>query len=282
MFSRRTGEVRLVAGRLFTPADRTGRPRVAIINQTAATRHFDGAAVGRVIRVAARAGTYETGHDVEIVGVIDPALDPAYVRNPDDPTMEAIYLPQRLRHEPALTLYVRTSEGAASMLAAIQRSASSIDPAVPIVHSATLAEHQLERQVEVRFAAQGVTVLGLVGLSVAAGGVYGMVAFLVASRRREIGVRMALGARPQSILRLILRQGIRTALVGAVAGGAMAIAVSIVVRGQMYGVPPVDLLALAATALLLGSVVVVASLIPARAAARVDPLGQLRTLFRAW
>ncbi len=268
--------LRLVAGRLFTPADRTGRPRVAIINQTAATRHFDGAAVGRVVRVAARRGTYATGHDVEIVGVIDPALDPGYVPNPDDPTVEAIYLPQRLRHEPALTLYVRTSEGAAPILAAIQRSASSVDPAVPIVDSATLAEHQLERQVEVRFAAQGVTVLGLVGLALAAGGVYGMVAFLVASRRREIGVRMALGARPQSILRLILGQGVRTALVGAVAGGAIAVAVSIVVRGQMYGVPPVDMLALAAAALLLASVVVVASLIPARAATRVDPLIVLR------
>ena len=268
--------LRLVAGRLFTPADRTGTPGVAIINQTAATRHFNGAAVGRVIRVASRRGTYATGRDVEIVGVIDPALDPAYVRNPDNPTVEAIYLPERLRHEPALTLYVRMSDGAPPMLAAIRRAASSVDPAVPVVDSATLAEHQLERQVEMRFAAQGVTMLGIVGLALAAGGIYGMVAFLVVSRRREIGVRMALGARPQLILRLILRQGMTTALVGAVAGGAIAVAVSVVVRAQMYGVPPVDMLALAAAALLLGSVVLVASLIPARAAARVDPLVVLR------
>ena len=266
----------LVAGRLFTPADRTGTPRVAIINRTAATRHFNGTAVGQVIRVASRGGTYATGRDVEIVGVIDPALDPGYASNPDDPTVEAIYLPERLRHEPALTLYVRTSEGAPPQLAAIQRAASSADAAVPIVDSATLAEHQLEQHVEVRFAAQAVTVLGIVGLALAAGGIYGMVAFLVVSRRRELGVRMALGARPQLILRLMLRQGMTTALVGAVAGGAIAIAVSVVVRAQMYGVPPVDMLALAAPALLLGSVVLVASLIPARAAARVDPLVVLR------
>jgi len=210
------------------------------------------------------------------VGVIDPALDPAYVRNPDNPTVEAIYLPERLRHEPALTLYVRMSDSAPPMIAAIRRAASSADPAVPIVDSATLAEHQLEQHVEVRFAAQAISVLGIVGLALAAGGIYAMVAFLVASRRREIGVRMALGARSQLILRLILRQGMTTALVGAVAGGAMAVAVSIVVRAQMYGVPPVDMLALAATALLLASVVLVASLIPARAAARVDPLVVLR------
>ena len=268
--------LRLVAGRLFTPADRTGTPRVAIVNQTAATRHFNGAAVGRIIRAAPRGGSYATGHDVEIVGVISPALDPGYVPNPDDPTVEAIYLPERLRHEPALTLYVRRSEGAAPVLGAIQQAASDVDPAVPIVGSATLAEHQLEQQAEARFAAQGVSVLGIVGLVLAAGGLYGMVAFLVASRRREIGVRVALGARPQAILGLILRQGTKTALVGAVAGGAIAVVVSIVVRGQMYGVPPVDMLALAAVALLLGSVVLVASLIPARAAARVDPLVVLR------
>jgi predicted permease len=268
--------LRLVTGRLFTPDDRTGTPRVAIINQTAATRHFKGTAVGRVIRVASRGGTYATGRDVEIVGVIDPALDPAYVSNVDDPTVEAIYLPERLRHEPALTLYLRTSEGAPPILGAIQRAASSVDPAVPIVNSATLAEHQHERHSEVRFAAQGVTVLGIVGLVLAAGGIYGMVAFLVASRRREIGVRMALGARPQLILRLTLVQGIRTAVVGGLAGGAIAVAVSVVVRAQMYGVPPMDMLALTATALLVGSVVLVASLIPAHAAARVDPLVVLR------
>jgi putative ABC transport system permease protein len=268
--------LRLVTGRLFTPDDRTGTPRVAIINQTAATRHFNGAAIGRVIRVAPRGGTYAAGRDVEIVGVIDPALDPAYVSNADNPTVEAIYLPERLQHEPALTLYVRTGEGAPPILAALQRAASSVDPAVPIVHSATLAEHQHERHGEARFAAQGVTVLGIVGLALAAGGIYGMVAFLVASRRREIGVRMALGARPQLILRLMLTQGIRTVVVGGLAGGAIAAAVSVVVRAQMYGVPPMDLRALTATALLVGLVVLVASLIPAHAAARVDPLVVLR------
>lgn len=244
--------LRLVTGRLFTPADRTGPPRVAIINQTAAARHFNGVAVGRVIRVVSRSGTYATGRDVEIVGVIDPALDPAYVRSTDDPTVEAIYLPERLRHEPALTLYVRTSQGAPPMMAAIQGAVSSADPAVPVLGSATLAEYQLERHIEMRFAAQAVTVLGIVGLALAAGGIYGMVAFLVASRRREIGVRMALGARPPLILRLILRQSTTTALVGAVAGGAMAVVVSVVVRAQMYGVPPVDMQALAAAAAGLG------------------------------
>ena len=268
--------LRLVAGRLFTPADRTGTPRVAIVNQTAATRHFNGAAVGHVIRVAPRGGTYATGHDVEIVGVIDPALDPGYASNPQDPTVEAIYLPERLGHEPALTLYVRTGEGTPPVLPAIQQAAFSVDPAVPIVHSTTLAQHQLEQQVEFRFAAQSVTLLGIVGLALAAGGVYGMVAFLVASRRREIGVRMALGARPQMILRLMLTLGMRTAVVGAAVGGALGAAVSVVVRAQMYGVPPVDVLAMAATALLLAAVVLVASLIPARAASRVDPLIVLR------
>ena len=266
----------LVAGRLFTSADRTGTPRVAVVNQTAALRHFNGAAVGRVIRVAPRNTTYGASREVEIVGVIEAALDPGYVSNPEDPTVEAIYLPERLQHEPALTLYVRTREGAPPVLPDIQRAASSVDPSVPIVGSATLAQHQLKQQLELRVAAQGVTVLGMVGLALAAGGIYGMLAFIVASRRREIGVRMALGARPQTILQSMLAQGMRTAMIGAAAGGAAALGVSAVVRAQMYGVPPIDVFALAGTAAILLAAVLVASVIPARSASRVDPLVVLR------
>jgi ABC-type antimicrobial peptide transport system permease subunit len=99
---------------------------------------------------------------------------------------------------------------------------------------------------------------------------------MVALRRREIGVRMALGAHPRGILRLMLREGMRIALVGTTLGGAIAIVGSVLLRGNMYGVPPVDVGAFAATAGLLLAAVLTASLIPARSAARVDPLVVLR------
>ena len=103
-----------------------------------------------------------------------------------------------------------------------------------------------------------------------------MIAFIVAMRRREIGVRMALGAEPRRILRLTLKQGMTTALVGSATGGAIAIVISVLARANMYGVAPMDLGALAGTAAILFAAVLVASLIPARSAARVDPLVALR------
>jgi predicted permease len=268
--------LQLMSGRLFTAADRGGSPRVAVVNQTAAAQYFGGAAIGHTVRVAARDGTYETAREVEIVGVITPALDPQYVRDPVNPTVPAIYLPERLRHEPALTLYVRTRDGAAPVLPAIQRAASSLDRAVPLLNSATLAQQRVDRDIEGRLAAQGLTVLGVLGLALAAGGVYGMVSFLVASRRREIGVRMALGARPQGIVQLMLARGMRTALAGAGIGVAIAVVVSVLLRAQMYGVPPIDILALVGASALLFGAVLVATVIPASAAARVDPLVVLR------
>jgi predicted permease len=268
--------LRLVDGRMFTAADRGGNPRVAIVNRTLAIRYFGGAAIGRTMRVGPRGGTYETAREITIVGVIEPALDLGYVSDPKDPTTPAIYLPERLQHQPALALYVRTREGTPALLPAIQRVVSSLDPQVPILDSETLAERRYERQVEERLVAQGFTLLGGMGLVLAAGGLYGMVAFIVALKRKEIGVRMALGADPRAILRLMMTQGIRVALAGAAFGGLIAMGLSGVLRSQMYGVPTIDVSALAAAAALLFAVVLVASLIPARTASRVDPLIALR------
>jgi predicted permease len=266
----------LEAGRLFTPADRGGAPRVAIVNRSANSQYFGGAALGRRIRVAPRGGRFETSQDVEIVGVVEPALDPNYVADPADPTVPAIYLPERLQHQPALTLYVRTQGDAAALVPAIQQAAASVDPLVPVLSTGTLAQRRYSRQMEERLAAQAVTLLGVLGLALASGGLYGMVSFIVALKRREIGVRMALGARPQAILQLMLAQGMTTALTGAAIGGAIALALSMVLRAQVFRVPPIDFTAFLVAAALLVAVVLVASLIPARAASRVDPLIVLR------
>ena len=178
---------------------------------------------------------------MEIVGVIDPALEPAYVRGSDDPTVPAIYLPSRLEPEMALTLYVRARGDVPSMAPAIREAATGIDPRVPVGEITTLAAMQHERFTEERLVAQGLALLGVMGLTLACGGLYGTVAFMVAMRRREIGVRMALGAEPRRILQLTLKQGMTTALVGSGAGGAVAIGISVLARANMYGVPPIDL-----------------------------------------
>jgi ABC-type antimicrobial peptide transport system permease subunit len=266
----------LEAGRLFTPADRGGAPRVAIVNRSANRQFFGGTALGHRIRVASRNGTYETSQEVEVVGVVEPALDPNYVKDPADQTVPAVYLPERLEHQPALTLYVRTREDAGRLAPAIQQAAASVDPLVPVIRTGTLAERRYNRQLEERLVAQAVTLLGVLGLALAAGGLYGMVSFIVALKRREIGVRMALGARPRAILQLMLAQGMTTSLAGAVVGGAIALALSVVLRSQVFHIPPIDVTAFLLAAAILVAVVLVASLIPARAASRVDPLVVLR------
>ena len=266
----------LEGGRLFTPADRGGSPRVAIVNRSANSQFFGGAALGRRVRVAPRGGTFETSREVEIVGVVEPALDPNYVKDPVDPTVPAIYLPERLEHQPRLALYVRTHGDAASLVPAIQQTAAGIDPLVPVLSTGTLAQRRYDRQLEERLTAQAVTLLGVVGLALAAAGLYGMVSFIVALKRREIGVRMALGARPRAILHLMLAQGMTTALAGATIGGAIALASSVVLRSRVFRVPPIDFTAFLVTAAILVAVVLIASLIPARSASRLDPLVVLR------
>ena len=129
---------------------------------------------------------------------------------------------------------------------------------------------------EDRVAAQGLTALGVLAIALATSGLYGMVSFIVTTRRREVGVRIALGARPRGILTLMLNQGLRMAGTGAAIGGALALIFSGWLRSTMHGIPTLDGLALAAPAALLIAATVAASLVPARRAARVDPLVVLR------
>ena len=117
--------IALRQGRLFELADGVARPRVAIVNRTAATELFGGAALGRVIRVSARHQEYAEAQEVEIVGVIDPALEPAYVEGTRHPTVPAIYLPSRLEPEMALTLYVRAQGDVTSVAPAIREAAAA-------------------------------------------------------------------------------------------------------------------------------------------------------------
>jgi hypothetical protein len=268
--------VRVESGRLFMPADRGGAPRVAIVNRIASSQLFGDAALGRRIRIAPRSGRFETALDVEIVGIVESAVDPHYRLYPAEPNFPAVYLPERLDHQPALTLYVRTRQDAASMVPAIRQAAAGVDPLVPLLTTGTLAERRADRQLEERLAAHAVTLFGVSGLALAAGGLYGMVTFIVTLKRREIGVRMALGAHPRDILRLMLAQGMTTALAGAVIGGALAVALSTVLRAQIFRVQALDVTAFLMVAALLVSAVLLASLIPARAASRLDPLRVLR------
>jgi putative ABC transport system permease protein len=267
--------LRLLQGRAFEPKDRVGRPRTALVSRAAAERYFNGHAVGQTVRVAAPNTPYESADDVEIVGVIESARDPNYMRTPDA-AIAAMYLPVRQDREPALALYVRAAGAPHTLLPAIRRAVDASDARVPFAWTGTLLDRRYDRQSEERLAAEGLTILGFFAIALATSGLYGMVSFIVSTRRREVGVRMALGARPRGILALMLNQGLRMAGTGAAIGGALALFLSGWLRSTMHGIPPLDGLALAAPAALLVAATLAASLVPARRAARVDPLVVLR------
>ena len=124
--------------------------------------------------------------------------------------------------------------------------------------------------------AGGLTLLGTIALMLATAGLYALVSFMVTLRRRELGVRIALGAAPGDILRLVLRQSLRLALAGGVFGGGVALILGALVHANMLGAPRVDITSFAAAAAILGCAMLLASVIPARRAARVDPISVLR------
>ena len=261
----------LVEGRTFTSADRAGAAPAAIVSQAFAKRYFGGHALNRSLRVAFGAGgTYASGIDLTVVGVVGP------VPGERGDGLPMLYIPAPLADAPARWLYVRFDDSGRFTLGALQGAVREIDYRVPIRQAATLQERRARTDDEPALIANGVAALGLFALILAAGGLYGVVSYIVALRRREIGVRLALGATRRSVVRLVVRQGLVPAAVGAIAGAGGAAAIGAIVRSRLYGAAPVDPLAFGGAAALLIATMVVASVIPARHAANVDPMVVLR------
>jgi hypothetical protein len=264
--------LRVIEGRGFQPEDEAlSRPRVAIVNQPFAQKNFAGASpIGRAIHVSST-GQHADGVDVTIVGVLEPALDRSYSKTP----VPAVYVPAPLGDAPARTLYVRTRTAPADVVPLLRQSVTAIDPRVPLNESNSLRA-LMERNSDERIFAIGATVLGAVALLLAAAGLYGLFSFVVSLRQREIGVRMALGAEPTAVLRLVLRQAMRLACIGSAIGGCLAIVAGAIVSANLYGTASIDPLMFVGSVGVLLAAMLAAGYIPARRAARVDPIVVLR------
>jgi predicted permease len=270
-----TGTVglKLVAGRGFRPEDATALPPAAIVSRAFAEAKLRGGAIGRRIRVAARAQRHADSVEALVVGVIEAAEDLSYTKS----RMPTVYIASPLEAEPALTLYVRSRGGIEQIGPAVRAAAHRIDPGVPIVEMETLAKLTERRHFEERIMAGGLTLLGMIALMLATAGLYALVSFMVTLRRRELGVRIALGAAPGDILRLLLRQSVHLALIGGSVGGVVAVIMGALVHANMLGAPRVDVTWFAAAAAILGTAMLLASALPARCATRIDPLDVLRS-----
>jgi predicted permease len=258
----------LLQGRVFDDADTAGQGRRIIVNETMARRFWpNGDVVGRFVRFNPR-----EPFDVEVVGV---AAD-AHYRMVREESHPSFYAP--LAQWPAASgiVHVRFQGPPEARIEELRRVVGSVNAAVPVVRASTMSD-QMERNIaDERLAgAIGIT-LAVATLVLAAGGLYATMAFLVGRRTREIGVRVALGARGADVRQMVLRDAARLAGLGIAAGLALALWLAHTLRNLLYGVDPVDYVSLAAAAAILGGAAILASWLPARRAARVDPLSALR------
>ena len=261
----------ILEGRDFSDSDGARAPLVAIVSRTAVDRYWPGRSpLGARIRLGDEPSpsAWRT-----IVGVVGD------VRNDDidAPPLPHVYVPHRQRPEAAMTVVLRTQGDPLALVGALRAAVAAADP-----HQALFDVKTMERIFDEDLAGSRVLIqvmqfFAICALLLAAVGIYGVVAHAVARRTQEIGLRMALGASARSVAGLVLRQGLTPVGAGLVLGVAGALAISRVVASVLYQVSPTDPLTYVGVAALLALVATAACLVPARRAARVDPLEALRT-----
>lgn len=261
-----TMKIRVVAGRAFTEEDREGAPPVAMVNEAFAQRFWPGQnPIGRRINV--------NGAWAEVVGA---TRDGRYV-NMLEETRPYFFLPMWQGYRREAELHVRMRDaGSSALVAAIRRELRAVDPDLPVYAVAFLSDQIGVGLLPQRVAASLLGIFGVLATLLAAIGLYGVLAHAVSARRREIGVRMALGAEPHDILTLVVTEGMQVVGVGLALGMAAAFAVTRLLSTLLYGISPRDPLTFAGTAIVLAVVAFAASYFPARRAARIDPIRVLR------
>ena len=261
----KTVNVPLVAGRDFSASDGAAGPKVMIINETMKQQFWPTtAAIGQSFQAAG--GTYE------VVGV---ARDTKY-RDLREAARNVMYLPYAQAHEASANLLVRTSLPADRVVGSLRTAVRTVDAGMPLYNVRTLAEH-VDRSLYVdKLRAELVGWLAALALLLAAIGIYGVVSFTVAERTREVGIRLALGAHPRAVLGMILGSGMRLAIAGLATGLLLAGWLTRKIAADLYGITTTDPLTLAGASAMLVAVTVLATLVPARRATRIDPILALR------
>jgi len=261
----KTLHVPILRGRSLAPSDRSNSAKVAVVNQTMEQRHFGGDALGK---------HFTDGKDqVEIVGI---AKDGKYTTVGEKPR-SFFYRPFQQSYSPSATLLVRSAPGnAVTAIAAIRQNISSIEPNLPPVNPIPMTQVTAFSLLPLKIASAVAGLLGVLGLLLAAMGLFGVVNQTVVARTREIGARMALGANGGDILKMVIGGALRLTLAGIAIGSVLAFALSNALTELLYGVSPADPTVYTGVAALLASVAVAAAYLPARRAARIDPMRALR------
>src|SRR5262249_29417754 len=265
----KTVGVPILEGRGFTYDDRPETPRVAIVNETFARRYWpNGSAIGKTFRTRG-----SDGPEFQIVGVSGDHK----VLTVGEPPTPFLHIARFQRPNPYCSILARTRGDASALLRDMRRELLALEPNLVFVENQTMEAQVATTLFPVRASAWLVSSVGLVAMLLAAVGLYGVIAYSVARRTREIGIRMALGAQPSTVLTLVMRQGLLVAVAGLVVGCALAAVAAMLVSRALYGVGAADPVSWVSAAAVILVVSALANLVPARRAARVNPSIALRT-----
>ena len=267
----KTLKIPVLLGRDFNERDAAGAPKVGIVNQKFVKRYFGGAApLGRHLGMGIDPGTKL---DIQIVGVVG---DTKYESMRDEIPYE-LYVPSAQQgFANGGTVYVRAQGDPAQLFNTVRTAVRAVDASVPMYDMRTLDNQMEISLLTERLLATLSSVFGCLAALLAALGLYGVMAFMVARRTREIGIRMALGAGQGSVVWMVLRETLTLTGIGVAIGLAGAYAVTRLIQAQLFGVAPTDLLTMAAAALGIAAVTALAGYIPARRATGIDPMSALR------
>ena len=257
-------------GRDFRVTDDEAAPRVVVINEALARRMWPGEnAIGRRLQLPLR----NPGPPYDVIGVVS---DARYV-SPTEVQRPFLYLPVAQNFRPRLTLHVRTTGLPAAFVGSVRSAIRSVSADLPAYNPSTLDDYLSQSLARERLIAHLLTAFGGMALLIAAVGIYGILAFGVARRSREMGVRMALGAQPSDLVRMVVRQSAALIAAGLSVGVVCALLLTRLVKAFLFGVTPGDPPAFAAAVIILCAVALVATWVPARRATRIDPLTALRS-----
>jgi macrolide transport system ATP-binding/permease protein len=266
----RTLGAKLLRGRYFTEVeDDSAKPRVVLINDTFAKKYFPGEdPIGRQL-------SYENSHDrMEIIGIVEDIKEGQL----DTANRATMYVPFTQDWFSSFGLVVRTSQGEQTLLPALTTTLHQIDPGIATEDAATMSDVIDDSQSAYLHRSSAWLVGGFAALALVLGvvGLYGVIAYSVSQRTREVGIRMALGADRVSVYRLILKEAVWLTVAGIAIGLACSVAAGTLMRGLLFGVRAWDVPTLAAVAGVLGGAALLASYIPARRAASINPVEALR------
>jgi putative ABC transport system permease protein len=252
-------------GRLFTPQDRTGAPLVALVNEAAVRRWFGGGnPIGRRV--------VTNGAPREVVGVVADVLQ----RSAAEPVAATVFVPYAQRTTRSMKLVVRTTGEPAALAAAVRAEIRAVDPNLAVADITPMTELVARSLTAPRFYTSLLALFAGIALVLAATGVFGVMSYAVAQRSREISIRLALGAVPRDMLRMIVGQALGLSAIGVVLGLIAALGLGRFIRGQLFGVTVADPVTFGVVPLVLVASAILASFLPARRATKLDPANALR------